>query len=96
MNGLCNNCPWFIVDFLRSKFPYRLLYNINKDNIDSFLSGWADNKIRALIFENRKTPRLRYLLVALHHRDRVVFGFVQVLLYDVIKSNLHLIPRNIN
>ncbi|XP_001603228.1 dnaJ homolog subfamily C member 16 [Nasonia vitripennis] len=66
-----------IVEFLRSKLPYRLLYNINKDNVDSFLSGWMDNKIRALIFQNRETPRLRYLLIALHHRDRVVFGFVQ-------------------
>ncbi|XP_014209177.1 dnaJ homolog subfamily C member 16 [Copidosoma floridanum] len=66
-----------IVEFLRSKFPYKLINNINNNNVDGFLSGWSDNKIRALIFENRETPRLRYLIVALHHRDRVVFGFVQ-------------------
>ncbi|XP_011498447.1 PREDICTED: dnaJ homolog subfamily C member 16 [Ceratosolen solmsi marchali] len=66
-----------IIDFLRSKFPYRLFYNINNKNVDSFLSGWIDNKVRSLIFENRDTPRLRYLIIALHHRDHVVFGFVQ-------------------
>ncbi|XP_015605119.1 dnaJ homolog subfamily C member 16 isoform X2 [Cephus cinctus] len=67
-----------VVEFLRSKFPYKLIQNINKDNIDSFLSGWVDNRIRALIFETRDSARLRYLLMAFHHRDRVAFGFVQV------------------
>ncbi|XP_057336763.1 dnaJ homolog subfamily C member 16 [Microplitis mediator] len=67
-----------IVEFLRNKFPYKLFQNINDNNIDQFLSGWVDNKIRALIFEKRDSPRLRYLLVAFHHRERVAFGFVQL------------------
>ncbi|XP_043787548.1 dnaJ homolog subfamily C member 16 [Apis laboriosa] len=67
-----------IVDFLRSKFPYKLISNINKNNIDSFLSGWIDNRIRALIFDKKESVRLRYLFVAFYYRDRVAFGFVQM------------------
>ncbi|XP_011300799.1 dnaJ homolog subfamily C member 16 isoform X2 [Fopius arisanus] len=67
-----------IVEFVRSKFPYKLIPKITKDNVDGFLSGWRDNRIRALIFEKKDSQRLRYLLVAFHHRDRVAFGFVQV------------------
>lgn len=66
-----------IVEFLRNKFPYKLIPKINNDNVDNFLSGWMDNRIRGLIFEKKDTPRLRYLLIAFHHRDRVAFGFVQ-------------------
>lgn len=68
----------FFTDFLRSKFPYKLISNINKNNIDSFLSGWIDNRIRALIFDKKESVRLRYLFVAFYYRDRVAFGFVQV------------------
>ncbi|XP_044593084.1 dnaJ homolog subfamily C member 16 [Cotesia glomerata] len=67
-----------IIEFVRSKFPYKLIQNINENNIDQFLSGWVDNRIRALIFEKLELPRLRYLLVAFHHRERVAFGYVQM------------------
>ncbi|XP_063974734.1 dnaJ homolog subfamily C member 16 [Diachasmimorpha longicaudata] len=67
-----------IVEFLRNKFPYKLIPKITNNNIDHFLSGWRDNRIRALIFEKKDFQRLRYLLVAFHHRERVAFGFVQV------------------
>ncbi|XP_043250790.1 dnaJ homolog subfamily C member 16 [Colletes gigas] len=66
-----------IVDFLRSKFPYKLIPNINKNNVDNFLSGWIDNRIRALIFDRKESIRLRYLFIAFYYRDRVAFGFVQ-------------------
>lgn len=78
-------------EFLRNKFPYKLFQNINDNNIDQFLSGWVDNKIRALIFEKRDSPRLRYLLVAFHHRERVAFGFVQVIYFIIIKNNNSLV-----
>ncbi|KAK0166405.1 hypothetical protein PV328_004828 [Microctonus aethiopoides] len=65
-----------VVEFLRNKFPYKLIPNINNNNINKFLSGWTDNRIRALIFEKKESPRLRYLLVGFHYRDRVAFGFV--------------------
>ncbi|XP_071876722.1 dnaJ homolog subfamily C member 16 l(3)80Fg [Bombus fervidus] len=66
-----------IVDFLRNKFPYKLIPNINKNNVDNFLSGWIDNRIRALIFDKKESVRLRYLFIAFYYRDRVAFGFVQ-------------------
>ena len=65
-------------DFFRSRFPYKLIYNVNDKNLDSFLSGWSDNKIRAVIFDKKEKPRLRYLITALSFRDRVVFGYVEV------------------
>lgn len=65
-------------DFLRNKFPYKLIPNINKNNVDNFLSGWIDNRIRALIFDKKESVRLRYLFIAFYYRDRVAFGFVQV------------------
>ncbi|XP_076277209.1 dnaJ homolog subfamily C member 16 l(3)80Fg [Lasioglossum baleicum] len=66
-----------IVDFLRSKFPYKLIPTINENNVDNFLSGWIDNRIRALIFDRKESIRLRYLFIAFYYRDRVAFGFVQ-------------------
>ncbi|XP_031828504.1 dnaJ homolog subfamily C member 16 l(3)80Fg isoform X1 [Nomia melanderi] len=66
-----------IVDFLRNKFPYKLIPNINENNVDNFLSGWIDNRIRALIFDRKESIRLRYLFIAFYYRDRVAFGFVQ-------------------
>ncbi|KAI4484446.1 hypothetical protein M0802_013044, partial [Mischocyttarus mexicanus] len=67
-----------VVEFLRNKFPYRLIQTVNNNNIDAFLSGWADNRIRALVFEKRDSARLRYLLMAFYYRARVAFGFVQI------------------
>ncbi|XP_063228337.1 dnaJ homolog subfamily C member 16 isoform X2 [Bacillus rossius redtenbacheri] len=67
-----------IVEFVRSKFPYRMVQPINDDNVDVFLSGWVDNRVRALIFERHEAVRLRYLLMAFYYRDRVAFGFVQL------------------
>lgn len=62
------------IEFLRSKMPYNLVPTINADNVDQFLSGWKDNRVRGLIFEPRSPMRLRYLISAFHFRDRVAFG----------------------
>ncbi|KAL2744675.1 dnaJ subfamily C member 16 isoform X2 [Vespula maculifrons] len=67
-----------VVEFLRNKFPYKLIQTVNTNNIDAFLSGWADNRIRALVFEKRDSARLRYLLMAFYYKTRVAFGFVQI------------------
>lgn len=67
-----------IVEFLRSKFPYKLVQPVKDDSIEIFLSGWIDNRVRALIFEKQELVRLRYLLMAFYYRDRVAFGFVQL------------------
>lgn len=65
-------------EFVRSRLPYKLISTISDTNVDNFLSGWTDNRIRALIFEKRDFIRLRYLLISFYYRDRVAFGFVQV------------------
>lgn len=68
-----------VVDFLRQKLPYKLITPVSEKSLDSFLSAWHDNRVRALIFEPRTQPRLRYLLIAYKFRTRVHFGFVQTL-----------------
>lgn len=54
--------------------PYKLVPKIKEDELDEFLNGWEDNKVRALIFEPRESMRLRYLVTAYHFRYRVSFG----------------------
>ncbi|BES96863.1 DnaJ domain [Nesidiocoris tenuis] len=65
-----------VVEFVRYKLPYRLVEEVTDDNVDDFLNGWRDNKVRALVFQRTAPLRLRYLLTAYFHRDRVAFGHV--------------------
>lgn len=68
-----------VVEFVRNKLPYRLVPTIEgEEGMTNFLSGWADNKVRALVFQKNGPVRLRYLLIAFSYRDRVTFGFVQM------------------
>lgn len=65
----------FFSEFIRKKLPFNILKRIESEkNINVFLSGWIDNKVRALIFEPRRQIRLRYLLTAFEFYDRVTFG----------------------
>lgn len=64
-----------IIEFLRHHLPYKLVTTVTDNNIENFLSGWEDNKVRALIFEPQQHVRLRYLITAYHFRHRVTFGF---------------------
>lgn len=64
----------FFLEFFRKKLPYKLVPTIDESNIDEFLNGWEDNRVRGLIFEPRTVIRLRYLITAYHFRDRVTFG----------------------
>jgi DnaJ family protein C protein 16 len=65
-----------IIEFLRNKMPYKLVPKIRNEDVDAFLNGWEDNRVRGLIFEPRQNMRLRYLVTAYHFRHRVAFGFV--------------------
>ena len=38
------------IEFVRRKFPYKLVEFIDDGNVDSFLSGWKDNRVRVLLF----------------------------------------------
>lgn len=67
-----------VVEFIRRKMPYRLILSVEDSNIDGFLGGWMDNKVRALILEPRNQTRLRYILAAFAFRKRVSFGFVHL------------------
>ncbi|PNF40918.1 hypothetical protein B7P43_G14976 [Cryptotermes secundus] len=67
-----------VVDFVRNRFPYKLVQPITDDNVNAFLNGWIDNRVRALIFERQESIRLRYLLMAFYYRERVAFGFVHL------------------
>ncbi|XP_052895215.1 dnaJ homolog subfamily C member 16-like [Anopheles moucheti] len=71
-----------VVDFIRQKLPYKLLTPVTDSTLDTFLGGWADNRVRALILEPRAQPRLRYLIIAYYFRERVAFGFVQLNIND--------------
>lgn len=38
------------IEFIRRKFPYRLVEIIDRNNVDAFLAGWMDNRVRVLYF----------------------------------------------
>lgn len=63
-----------LADFVKKKLPYQLVSEVDDSNIEEFLNGWEDNRVRALIFEPRKNIRLRYLLTAFNFRCRIAFG----------------------
>ncbi|XP_050742239.1 dnaJ homolog subfamily C member 16 isoform X4 [Drosophila biarmipes] len=67
-----------IVDFIRKKLPLNIFQHIENDNLNDFLGGWMDNRVRALAFEPRNLIRLRYLLTAFEFHDRIAFGFVNM------------------
>ncbi|XP_041451721.1 dnaJ homolog subfamily C member 16, partial [Drosophila obscura] len=70
--------PQKVVEFIRKKMPYKIVQRVYDDNIDVFLNGWMDNRVRVLILEPRSLIRLRYLLTAFSFYDRVAFGFVDL------------------
>lgn len=63
-----------LVEFIRNKLPYKLIQPINDENVQAFLGGWMDNRVRGLVMEPRTQPRLRYLVSAFRFRHRVAFG----------------------
>lgn len=67
-----------LADFIRKKMPFKIGQRITDANIDEFLNGWTDNRVRALVLEPRSVTRLRYLISAFGFHDRVAFGFVDL------------------
>jgi DnaJ family protein C protein 16 len=66
------------IEFVRSRFPYRLVELIDDSNVDEFLDGWMDNRIRVLIFGHVEITRLRYLTTAFKYRHRAAVGYVKI------------------
>uniref|UniRef100_A0A224YV69 DnaJ homolog subfamily C member 16 n=1 Tax=Rhipicephalus zambeziensis TaxID=60191 RepID=A0A224YV69_9ACAR len=67
------------IDFCRRLFP-RDTVTVLEDmsSFDDFLSGWSDNRVRAVVFSPSASVRLRYLLAAFQFRERVRFGYVRL------------------
>ncbi|CAG9862646.1 unnamed protein product [Phyllotreta striolata] len=65
-----------IIEFVRNKLPYKMVTAVNEGNVEQFLNGWEDNRIRGLVFQPMNTIRLRYLITAYYFRHTVAFGFV--------------------
>ena len=54
-----------------------LFFNIFR-NVDLFLDGWIDNRVRVLIFGKTEIARLRYLTTAFKYRSRAQVGYVKI------------------
>ncbi|CAG4906839.1 unnamed protein product [Colias eurytheme] len=67
-----------VLEYIRWKFPYKMIQNLDDSNANAFLNDFEDNKVKALIFEERQVIRLRYLITAFHYRDWVSFAFVDI------------------
>merc|ERR1712013_696341 len=67
-----------VLEFIRRKLPYKLVQRINDDNVEEFLHGWMDNRVRVLIFGKLDVVRLRYLTSGFKFRERAAIGYVQV------------------
>eukprot|EP00092_Neocalanus_flemingeri_P087100 GFUD01109853.1.p1 GENE.GFUD01109853.1~~GFUD01109853.1.p1 ORF type:complete len:797 (+),score=258.24 GFUD01109853.1:84-2474(+) len=67
-----------VLEFIRRKLPYKLVQRINDHNVDEFLDGWMDNRVRVLLFGKLDIVRLRYLTAGFKFRDRAAVGYVQV------------------
>ncbi|XP_049305904.1 dnaJ homolog subfamily C member 16 isoform X2 [Bactrocera dorsalis] len=67
-----------IKEFIRKKMPYSIKQRIYDHNVEDFLGGWIDNRVRALILEPRNKTRLRYLISAYSFQYRVAFGFIDL------------------
>ena len=53
-------------------------FQVTNDNYKSFLSGWKDNKVRALFFGSGAVPTLRFVMAAFAHRTYAQFGYVRL------------------
>jgi DnaJ family protein C protein 16 len=47
-----------VLEFIRRKLPYKLVQRIDDTTVDAFLEGWADNRVRVLLFGKLDIVRL--------------------------------------
>nr|CAG4643869.1 EOG090X049L [Lepidurus arcticus] len=66
------------IEFIRGRFPRKLISPIDDSNVDEFLDGWVDNRIRVLLFGKLDLIRLRYLALAYFYNSRATFGYVKL------------------
>ncbi|KAK3785651.1 hypothetical protein RRG08_023906 [Elysia crispata] len=65
--------------FMAGLFPSDTLLRIKDDNLDSFLGGWQDNRVRAIFFSHKAEPSLRFMAPAFFFRDRIACGYVHTI-----------------
>ncbi|XP_062581123.1 dnaJ homolog subfamily C member 16-like [Saccostrea cucullata] len=79
--------------FVRGLFPNKLIQPINDGNIDDFLSGWEDNRMRGIFFSPKEEISALFLAPAFYYKSFVTFGHVNTNSDDVYKIlrkfNLH-------
>lgn len=39
-----------VIEWIRRKFPYKSVEVLDDSNVDTFLNGWMDNRVRVLLF----------------------------------------------
>nr|SVE76936.1 EOG090X049L [Daphnia lumholtzi]SVE77533.1 EOG090X049L [Daphnia lumholtzi] len=67
-----------VIEFIRSRFSRNLIALVNDQNINEFICGWKDNKVRVLLFGKLELVRLRYLTLAFKYRPHTLFGYAQL------------------
>ena len=68
-----------ILEFVRRKFPWRMVESVDDSNVETFLNGWSlDNRVRVLLFGKTDVIRLRYLTTAFKYRNRALLGYVKL------------------
>ena len=76
-----------ILEFVRRKFPYRLVEHLDDRTYEEFLEGWTDNRVRVLLFGKAKAVKLRYMTTAYKFRTRA-----KVSLYCLFFINICFYP----
>ncbi|GFR73313.1 DnaJ homolog subfamily C member 16-like [Elysia marginata] len=70
-------------NFMGSLFPSDTLLRIKDENVDDFLQGWQDNRVRAIFFSHKAEPSLRFIAPAFFFRDRIACGYVHTMSPEV-------------
>ncbi len=53
-------------------------------NYKDFLNGWSDNKVRALLFDDRTTSSLRFIAAAFAHRNRIACASINTARWVIV------------
>ncbi|XP_037074988.1 dnaJ homolog subfamily C member 16-like [Pollicipes pollicipes] len=65
-----------VIDFIKAKMSPGLLPTLTPASMPAFLAGWADNRVRLVIYSQSDAPRLRYVALAYKFRASAASGFV--------------------
>lgn len=67
-----------VIEWIRRKFPYKSVEVLDDSNVDTFLNGWMDNRVRVLLFGHTEVIRLRYLSSSFRYRKRAAYGYIRI------------------